>query len=78
MKTLIILAHPNMQNSNTNRAWIQKAKNQPYKFDIHELCEAYANWQIEIKKEQELLQKYDKIVIEFPLYWYSYPQLFKK
>ena len=48
MKTLVILAHPNMQNSRIN------------------------------KKLKEELEKYGRIILEFPIYSFSCPPLLKK
>jgi putative NADPH-quinone reductase len=33
---------------------------------------------IDILQEQHLLQQYDKIVFQFPFYWFNCPPLFKK
>ncbi|SDX24371.1 glutathione-regulated potassium-efflux system ancillary protein KefG [Marininema mesophilum] len=72
MKTLVIVAHPNLTQSNANRILVDELKNHP-EIDIH-----YLNWEINVKKEQELLEKYDRIVLQFPFYWYSVPAVLKK
>ena len=78
MKNLIIIAHPDMASSHANKAWREVAKKQADKFDIHEIYAAYPNGEIDIAREQELLLSHDKIIIQFPLYWYSYPPLLKR
>lgn len=78
MKTLIILAHPDIRNSTVNRRWKQELEKYPEEFIIHELYEEYPDWNIEVDKEQQLLESSDHIIIQFPLYWYSYPPLLKK
>ncbi|EKF52245.1 NAD(P)H-dependent oxidoreductase [Lactococcus garvieae] len=76
MKTLVIIAHPNIEHSNFNKAW----KNELKKYDVvvHDLYEDYPNGVIDIEREQELLKSHDRIVFQFPLYWYSTPPLLKQ
>lgn len=77
MKTLIIAAHPDIAHSRVNKSWLNAAKKDG-NFVIHEIYKEYPNWQIDVKKEQGLLEKFECAVFEFPLYWYSYPPLLKK
>ena len=78
MKTLVILAHPDMENSRINKKWKEELEKYPDKITIHELYKEYPDWNINIEKEQELLSKHDNIIFEFPLYWYSSPPILKK
>ena len=78
MKTLVILVHPDMENSRINKSWKEELEKYPDKITIHELYKKYPDWNIDIKKEQELILKYDNIIFEFPLYWYSSPPILKK
>ena len=78
MKNLIIIAHPDMASSNANKAWREAAEKQADKFDIHEIYAAYPSGKIDVAREQELILNHDKIVLQFPLYWYSYPPLLKQ
>lgn len=77
MKTLVILAHPNIERSRVNRRLIQEIRNHP-EITVHELYASYPDWIIDVPREQELLEKHDRIVFQFPLYWYSTPPLLKK
>ena len=43
---------------------------------VHDLYSVY-QMKLLILKEQQLLEQYETI-IQFPLYWYSYPPLFKQ
>ena len=43
MKTLIVVAHPNLKNSKVNKSWLKEAKKYPDKFTIHNLYEIYPN-----------------------------------
>jgi len=45
---------------------------------IHPLYEAYPDWSIDVTREHELLLAHDRIVLQFPFYWYSSPPLLKK
>ena len=78
MKTLVILVHPDMENSRINKSWKEELEKYPDKITIHELYKKYPDWNIDIKKEQELILKHDNIIFEFPLYWYSSPPILKK
>ncbi|WP_322904787.1 NAD(P)H-dependent oxidoreductase [Paenibacillus campi] len=77
-QTLVILAHPNLQQSRVNRRWQQELLLHPQSITVHELYTTYPDWQIDVKREQQLLEQYDRIILQFPLYWYSYPPLLKK
>lgn len=78
MKTLIVVAHPAIADSVVNRRWLAEAEKYPDRFTIHQLYSAYPDWQIDVAKEQALLEAHDRIVLQFPLYWFSSPPLLKK
>ena len=78
MKSLIILAHPCIKESRVNKRWKQELIQHPNEIVIHELCKEYPNLDIDVKREQKLLETYDHIILQFPLYWYNYPPLLKK
>ena len=68
MKTLVILAHPNMQNSRINKKLKEELEKYPDEFEVHELYKEYPDWNIDIEKEQKLMEKYGRIILEFPIY----------
>lgn len=76
MKTLIILAHPDIKNSRINKALKTAALESGA--SISELYEKYPNFNFDIEKEQELLVAHDRIILQFPCFWYSSPPLLKK
>lgn len=78
MKTLVILAHPNIDDSRVNKRWKQELVQYPNEIAIHELYKEYPDWNIDIEREQQLLEAHSHIILQFPLYWYSYPPLLKK
>jgi len=78
MKTLIIVIHPNLEASLINKRWVEELKKSPGQFDIHQLYEAYPDEKINVEKEQKLVEAYDRILFQFPFYWFNCPPLFKK
>lgn len=78
MKTLIIVIHPDMANSVINKRWIDELNKYPNKYHIHQLYDVYPDENIDVLSEQKLIEQYDKIVFQFPLYWFSSPPLLKK
>ncbi|EJL74044.1 NAD(P)H-dependent oxidoreductase [Chryseobacterium populi] len=78
MKTLIIAIHPNIENSLINKRWMDELALYPEKYTVHELYKAYPDEKIDIAKEQELIEQHDRIIFQFPFYWFSSPPLLKK
>lgn len=78
MKTLIIITHPNMQDSVINRRWMEELERYPEKFYVHELYREYPDEKIDVEKEQKLIEQYDRIVFQFPFYWFNVPSMMKK
>ncbi|WP_104380941.1 NAD(P)H-dependent oxidoreductase [Sphingobacterium sp. HMA12] len=78
MKTLVIVIHPNINGSIVNKRWIEELKKYPDNYEIHQLHEKYPDEKIAVKEEQQLIEKYDKIIFQFPFYWFNCPPLFKK
>ncbi|WP_342417800.1 NAD(P)H-dependent oxidoreductase [Paenibacillus sp. FSL R10-2782] len=77
MSTLVIVVHPNLAESRINKRWVQELKKQSG-VTIHNLYEVYPDEKINVAQEQELLEQHDRIVLQFPFYWYSTPSLLKK
>ncbi|GAE32314.1 NAD(P)H-dependent oxidoreductase [Halalkalibacter hemicellulosilyticus] len=78
MKTLIVIAHPDIDSSIVNKYWIEELKKAPEEFTIHELYKVYPTEPFDIKHEQELIDSHDHLVLQFPVYWFSSPPLLKK
>lgn len=78
MKTLIVVIHPNIENSVINKRWIAALNEHPEKYHVHQLHEVYPDEKIDVLAEQKLMMQYDKIVFQFPFYWFNCPPLFKK
>lgn len=78
MKTLVILAHPGLENSRVNQRWKEELLQYPNDITIHEIYKEYPDWNIDVPREQNLMEAYNHVIFQFPLYWYSYPPLLKK
>ena len=77
MKILILFAHPAFHRSSINRRLTEGLHNME-NISFHNLYEAYPEMDIDIDREQELMEKHDCIVFMFPMYWYSTPAIFKE
>ncbi|UCD34902.1 MAG: NAD(P)H-dependent oxidoreductase [Nitrospiraceae bacterium] len=76
-RILILFAHPALQKSRVNRQLIR------YVMDIegvtfHDLYEAYPDFHIQVKHEQELLLNHDIVVLHHPMFWFSTPAIIKE
>ncbi|MFP3592889.1 NAD(P)H-dependent oxidoreductase [Chryseobacterium sp. SIMBA_038] len=78
MKTLVIVIHPTIEKSVINKRWIDELNKYPEKYTVHQLYQEYPDEKLDILKEQQLIESYDKIVFQFPFYWFSSPPLLKK
>jgi len=78
MKTLVIVIHPDMENSLINKRWVEELCKYPEKYHVHQLYSAYPDEKIDVPAEQRLVEQHDKIVFQFPYYWFNCPPLFKK
>ncbi|AKO91653.1 NAD(P)H-dependent oxidoreductase [Priestia filamentosa] len=76
MKVLVIIAHPAIEQSTVNKAWMEELKKHD-NITVHELYQEYKE-EIDVKREQELCEAHDRIVWQFPFYWYSSPSLLKE
>lgn len=71
-RKLVIIAHPDMAHSRINSAWasaVRKAGD----ITLHDLHSAYPDGHIDGQAERQLLTDHDRIVLQFPLTWYSCP-----
>jgi len=76
-KIVILIFHPVLHKSRVNNVLLKAVKglkgvNLRYMYDL------YPDYQIDIKKEQEVLLQHDIIVWQHPFYWYSAPSLLKE
>jgi glutathione-regulated potassium-efflux system ancillary protein KefG len=76
-RVLILFAHPALEKSRVNRYLARTVEEMPG-VTFHDLYEEYPDFQIDVKREQELLLAHDVIVFQHPFYWYSCPALLKE
>ena len=78
MKTLILISHPKFEDSGTQ----QFLKTSFYSLDdvkYQVIDELYGQSDgIDIEKEQSALKGFDRIIFQFPMYWYSSPASLKQ
>ncbi|UQS87462.1 NAD(P)H-dependent oxidoreductase [Nicoliella spurrieriana] len=77
MKTLIIISHPEIKDSGT-QAFLKGALRNLNGVTWHGLDTKYPDYQIDVAAEQKQLVAADRIIFQFPLYWYSSPALLKQ
>ncbi|MFC5448976.1 NAD(P)H-dependent oxidoreductase [Paenibacillus aestuarii] len=77
MKTLVIVTHPNIKTSRVNRTWLNELSKHN-EITVHELYKAYPDENIDVAKEQQLIETHDRVIFQFPVFWYSAPFLLKK
>jgi NAD(P)H dehydrogenase (quinone) len=71
-RSLVILAHPNMGQSRISRCWAEAIR-AATDITLHDLCARYPDGQIDGEAERQLVTDHDRIVLQFPLTWYSCP-----
>lgn len=76
-KILILLAHPKYEISVANKALIDAVFDLPF-VTINDLYEKYPHFNINVKREQKLMEEHDIIIWQHPIYWYAAPPLLKQ
>ncbi len=77
MKILILFAHPAFHKSRVNKI-LTNGIDESENITFHDLYQEYPELDIDVKREQDLLNKHDVIVFHFPLFWYSTPSILKE
>lgn len=77
MKVLIIFAHPAFHKSTVNKILVQ-GLDELENVTFHDLYETYPDFDIDVKREQELLSQHDCIIFHYPFFWFSTPALLKE
>jgi glutathione-regulated potassium-efflux system ancillary protein KefG len=77
MKTLVLTAHPDLSKSQINRQWFDALASVPgvTTRDLSRIGGPTMTFDLEI--EQALLLAHERIVFQFPFYWYSAPPVLK-
>src|SRR3974377_1697056 len=74
---LVSVAHPAPHKSRMTRRLVAEITNLE-NVTINDLYEEYPSFDINVRREQELLLGHDVIVFQHPFYWYSSPAILKE
>jgi glutathione-regulated potassium-efflux system ancillary protein KefG len=74
---LLVVAHPRLDRSGVNSALLEGLTGDGG-VEIHDLYEAYPDYQIDVAAEQARLSRFRVIGLQFPLFWYAMPSLLKE
>ena len=74
---LVLFAHPALERSRVHRRLLEAIEGCPG-VTVHDLYEAYPDFDIDVRREQEQLAAHGTIVLQHPLFWYSSPALVKQ
>jgi glutathione-regulated potassium-efflux system ancillary protein KefG len=77
MKIMVVMAHPNFEESRVNKRWMAELEKQG-DITINNLNLKYPDEVIDKEAEQALLLEHDRIVFQYPWYWYNMPPLLRK
>jgi len=75
-RTLVIVAHPNLTESRANAARLVEIKDLD-NVTVHDLHQAYPDFNIDVAREQQLLREHDTVVFQFPVFWYNVTPMLK-
>ncbi|QMU08804.1 NAD(P)H-dependent oxidoreductase [Levilactobacillus suantsaii] len=75
MQTTVFLFHPHFEESRVNHT-LADALDEPV--TVRNLYQLYPDFKIDVPTEQKVLAQTDRIVLQFPMYWYSTPALLKQ
>jgi len=74
---LVLLAHPAIRRSRVNRRLADAVRDLDG-ITVHDLYEAYPDFDIDVRRERRLVEAHDVIVFQHPFYWYSTPAMLKE
>lgn len=78
MKILNLVTHPDLSASRVNQAWMRILEESGKVTTSVDLYARYPTFKIDVEYEQAQLLTHDRIIFQFPMYWYSTPPLLKK
>ena len=74
---LVLVAHPAMRRSRVNRRLTEAARGLDGVM-VNDLYQRYPDFDIDVAREQQLLESHDVVVMQHPFYWYSTPAILKE
>lgn len=78
MKILNLVFHPNLAQSRVNRSWKRIFDESGKVTTSVDMYSRYPDFVIDVEREQADLLFHDRIILQFPMYWYSMTPLLKK
>lgn len=78
MNTLVIVAHPRLHEGSKINKRLIDAIRKAGQVTVHELYAEYPDELFDLYYERRLLMEHDRIILQFPFWWYSSPPLLKK
>lgn len=76
-RILLLFAHPALERSRVHRKLIERIPRRDG-ITFQDLYERYPDFNVNVRKEQELLLLSDLVLLQHPFYWYSTPALLKQ
>lgn len=76
-KVLVILAHDDMKISRVNKRFAQELESCD-NVEVRDIKTLYSDFKIDVSSEQEAIKKADKIVFQFPMFWFNAPSILKE
>ncbi|MGL5176011.1 MAG: NAD(P)H-dependent oxidoreductase [Cetobacterium sp.] len=77
MRILVVATHPNIDDSKVNKSWLAGLAKET-NIEVRFLDEFYEDGQIDVEAEKKALEKAERVVFQFPFYWYSMPALLRE
>ena len=81
MNTTVLLFHPNLAASRINARLARAARSAgtvENPVEVRDMYALYPDFHVDVAAEQAVCEATDRIVLQFPLYWYSSPALLKQ
>lgn len=75
--TLMILAHPNIEQSVANKTIVEVLQKHLPDMEIRNIHQLYPDYRINIKEEQAALLRHNLIILQYPMYWFNMPAILK-
>jgi len=77
MRSLVIVSHPTLATSKANAPLVEAIRDLP-DVELRHLEALYPDGRIDVPAEQAAALRAERIVFQFPLYWYSTPPMLKR
>lgn len=78
MKTVMILAHPELEKSIGNKRIAQEVADKNPNVEVRDIFSLYPDYKIDIEAEQKVLLSADTIIFQYPFWWYNMPAILKQ